>query len=56
MTRAHRLIHRVIWPGLALAVMLGVALALWLRPPPEQGQTGLDPQSIPRAGPQEQPG
>jgi hypothetical protein len=35
MTRAHRSLHRVIWPILALIVVLGVVLALWLRPPPE---------------------
>jgi hypothetical protein len=35
MTRSHRSLHRVIWPLLALIVVLGVVLALWLRPPPE---------------------
>jgi hypothetical protein len=35
MTRTHRSLHRVIWPILALLVVLGVALALWRRPPPE---------------------
>ena len=35
MTRTHRALHRVIWPILALLVVIGVVLALWLRPPPE---------------------
>jgi hypothetical protein len=35
MTRAHRRIHRVLWPALALCVALGFTLALALRPPPE---------------------
>jgi hypothetical protein len=35
MTRAHRSLHRIVWPILALLVVLGVALALWRRPPPE---------------------
>jgi hypothetical protein len=35
MTRKHRSLHRLIWPILALLVVLGVALALWRRPPPE---------------------
>ena len=35
MTRAHRSLHRLIWPILALLVALGVVLALWLRPPPD---------------------
>jgi len=35
MTRAHRSLHRIVWPILALLVALGVALALWRRPPPE---------------------
>ena len=37
MTRAHRSLHRIVWPILALLVALGLALALWLRPPPEAG-------------------
>jgi hypothetical protein len=35
MRRAHRSVHRALWPVLALAVGLGVAMALWLRPPPK---------------------
>jgi hypothetical protein len=31
MRRAHRLVHRAVWPFLALAVGLGFALALALR-------------------------
>lgn len=32
MTRSHRRIHRALWPLLALAVALGFAAALYLRP------------------------
>ena len=39
MTRAHRSLHRLLWPILAIAVIVGVVLALWLRPPPEPGQS-----------------
>ena len=35
MTRTHRSLHRLIWPILALLVVIGVIMALWLRPPPE---------------------
>jgi hypothetical protein len=35
MRRAHRSFHRVLWPVLALAVALGFAMALVLRPPPD---------------------
>jgi hypothetical protein len=31
MRRTHRLVHRAVWPFLALAVGLGFALALFLR-------------------------
>jgi hypothetical protein len=34
-TRSHRHIHRLLWPVLALLVMLGTIMALTLRPPPE---------------------
>jgi len=43
MTRTHRSLHRVLWPILAVIVAIGFALALWLRPPPEVGQTRLVP-------------
>ncbi len=43
MTRAHRSLHRLLWPILAIAVALGVVLALWLRPPPEPGQSRAMP-------------
>jgi hypothetical protein len=32
MTRSHRLIHRLLWPALALLVALGFTSALVLRP------------------------
>jgi hypothetical protein len=35
MTRAHRSLHHIVWPILAVLVTLGVVLALWLRPPPK---------------------
>jgi hypothetical protein len=35
MRRAHRAIHRALWPVLVLLVALGFALALELRPPPD---------------------
>ena len=38
MTRTHRSLHRIVWPILALLVVLGVVLALWLRPPPEHAR------------------
>ena len=34
MRRTHRRVHRVLWPVLALAVAIGLASALLLRPPP----------------------
>jgi hypothetical protein len=34
MTRRHRSFHRLIWPLLAIAVALGLTMALVLRPPP----------------------
>jgi hypothetical protein len=34
MRRSHRLVHRALWPVLALTVALGLAMALALRPPP----------------------
>jgi hypothetical protein len=35
MRRSHRLVHRALWPVLALTVALGLAMALALRPPPD---------------------
>jgi hypothetical protein len=35
MTRGHRVVHRLIWPVLALIVAFGFTMALVLRPPPE---------------------
>jgi hypothetical protein len=35
MRRAHRTVHRALWPVLALAVALGFTMALVLRPPPD---------------------
>jgi len=34
MRRAHRSLHRVLWPLLTVAVILVFALALYLRAPP----------------------
>jgi cytochrome c oxidase assembly factor CtaG len=34
MRRGHRSVHRVLWPVLAMLVILGLAAALWLRPEP----------------------
>jgi len=33
MRRAHRTVHRVLWPLLAVLVLCGLAAALLLRPP-----------------------
>jgi hypothetical protein len=35
MTRTHRVIHRIVWPVLALLVASGFVMALHLRPPPD---------------------
>jgi hypothetical protein len=35
MRRAHRMVHRALWPALALLVLFGFAMALVLRPPPD---------------------
>jgi len=37
MTRSQRSLHRALWPVLAVAVALGFAMALALRPPPDTG-------------------
>jgi hypothetical protein len=34
MKRAHRTVHRALWPVLAVLVLCGLAAALWLRPKP----------------------
>jgi hypothetical protein len=39
MNRSHRAVHRALWPALIVLVVLGFALALALRPPPEPDQT-----------------
>jgi len=36
MRRAHRAVHRALWPALLVLVAIGLALALWLRPPPKE--------------------
>jgi hypothetical protein len=36
MRRAHRFVHRLVWPVLTLAVLFGLVTALALRPPPEE--------------------
>jgi len=35
MRRSQRSVHRALWPVLALAVALGFAMAMALRPPPD---------------------
>jgi hypothetical protein len=35
MRRAHRVVHRALWPALALLVLFGFAMARVLRPPPD---------------------
>jgi len=35
MTRGHRMVHRLLWPVLAVVVALGFTMALVKRPPPE---------------------
>jgi hypothetical protein len=34
MTRTHRLVHRMVWPALALVVAFAFVMALELRAPP----------------------
>jgi hypothetical protein len=51
MRRSHREVHRRLWPALALAVALGFALALLLRPPPAaepaQSTVEIAPKVVP---------
>jgi hypothetical protein len=47
MTRAHRSLHRIVWPILALLVALGFVLALWLRPPPDHAAAPVIPLEQP---------
>jgi len=47
MTRAHRLLHRRLWPILAFIVALGFVLALSLRPA-EPGEARATPVEQPR--------
>jgi hypothetical protein len=35
MRRAHRAVHRALWPILAFAIALGFVMALVFRPPPD---------------------
>jgi hypothetical protein len=42
MRRAHRSVHRVVWPVLALLVGLGLTFALVLRPPPDPPQAVVE--------------
>jgi hypothetical protein len=37
MRRAHRSVHRALWPVLALLIAMGFVMALTLRPPPDAG-------------------
>jgi hypothetical protein len=39
MIRAHRTVHRLIWPILALLVAFGLTMAIVLRPPPDAPET-----------------
>jgi len=34
-TRSHRIVHRLLWPVIALLVAFGFSMALYLRPPPD---------------------
>jgi hypothetical protein len=44
MTRTHRSLHRLLWPALALAVGLGFAMALVLRPAEEPPAAAQEPR------------
>jgi hypothetical protein len=39
MTRGHRMVHRLLWPVLAVLVAIGFTMALIKRPPPEPPPT-----------------
>lgn len=54
MTRAQRSLHRMIWPFLVIMIVVGVVLALWLRPPPDDDDDD-DAQGIQRTIQWEQP-
>lgn len=41
MRLAHRTFHRRAWHVLSIIVTLGVILALWLRPPPDQPEPAM---------------
>ena len=36
MRRAHRTVHRTVWPLLAVIVLIGLIAALLMRPPPQE--------------------
>ena len=52
MRRSHRFAHRLLWPLLAVLVVVGVVMALVLRPPPEEPAvpTGRDQANPMSAG------
>jgi hypothetical protein len=50
MRRAQRSVHRVLWPILAVLVVVAVAMALVLRPPP-MPEEGTAPESPPEGTP-----
>ncbi len=47
MRRAHRAVHCVLWPALAIAVALLFASALILRPPPDDDTAAEQSESLP---------
>jgi hypothetical protein len=42
MTRSHRSLHRALWPVLALAIAIGLTMALVRQPPPSPPQAVED--------------
>jgi hypothetical protein len=40
MTRAHRAAHRLLWPILAIVIVVGFSMALYLKPTPERPVAG----------------